>query len=187
MTRQCQRPLTSPMPTLQHSTDGKVACDPGPNNKVTPQQRSQLEQISMGRAGQIPNYGVKARSAPEVIGSRADNSTCNNHQVVVSDYDTHTATELCDSATSHGPDFVSTKENFYCDMCTHQLWPLCSATINQACFDMGTMTMRAGTGPQKRGSLTGREVPAKKYKRVIEWKTWGVWYSELEELMESRI
>ena len=147
-------------------TDGKVACAPGPNDPVTTQQKNQLEQITFGRAGaNAPAYGAKARSEPVDINKRTGNSTCNNHQIVVSDYDLHSATELCNSATSIGPDFVSTKEDFFCDMCAHELWPLCSPTINQACFDMTSMTIKAGTG-----SLGSREVPTKKYKRTIQWR-----------------
>ncbi|KAH8776233.1 hypothetical protein BGZ57DRAFT_364443 [Hyaloscypha finlandica] len=150
-------------------TDGKVACAPGPCDPVTVQQKNQLEQILISKFGNIPNYGVKSRSASVEIGKYTGNSTCNNHQIVVSDYDTHSATELCDSATSVGPDFVSTKENFFCDMCTHELWPLCSPTINQGCFDITSMTMKAGTSSSRGGSLGRREVPMRKYKRTIEW------------------
>lgn len=95
--------------------------------------------------------------------------SCAENHVVISSLDQHTATELCQSATSIGPDFVSTKENLYCDMCKHELWPVCSTTITAACFDLSSNTVLAGTGVQGRNESRGREVPSKSYDKVTNW------------------
>ncbi|KAH0565237.1 hypothetical protein GP486_001365 [Trichoglossum hirsutum] len=150
-------------------TGGKVTCDPGPNSPVTLDQTMKLQKWYSNKFQDIPTYGVKKRSVVD-----SSNQACIDHHVVISDVNAHTATALCKSDTSVGPDFVSTKEGLYCDMCAHELWHVCDATITQGCFDRNTTEMRPGTGPQARDGLSGRQVPAKKYTRVTEWKRTGV-------------
>jgi hypothetical protein len=145
-------------------TEGKVACDPGPNDPVTSTQKMDLQKWAISKFGTTPTYGIKGRSEPDAVRITSANSACNNHQIVVSDYDTHSAAELCDSPTSVGPDFISTKENIYCDMCAHQMWSLCSTAVELGCFDMAVMGLRL-SDLQKRGEGT----EAKKYKNVIQW------------------
>lgn len=98
--------------------------------------------------------------------------------IVISDRDVHSASELCNSRMSAGPDFVSTKEGLYCDMCTGELWPVCSSAITQGCFDVSTKTMRSGNGTttdsgtqhQPRDEITGRAIPEKEHREVLHWK-----------------
>lgn len=43
---------------------------------------------------------------------------------------------LCESDTSHGPDFVSHSEGFFCDMGTKEVWPVCNKTEAEVgCYD----------------------------------------------------
>ncbi|ETS77101.1 hypothetical protein PFICI_10975 [Pestalotiopsis fici W106-1] len=50
----------------------------------------------------------------------------------------HNATEVCDSWSSWGPDFVSEQEGIYCNMETHEAIPLCNADKTVDCFDLNT-------------------------------------------------
>ncbi|OCK80312.1 hypothetical protein K432DRAFT_416785 [Lepidopterella palustris CBS 459.81] len=153
-------------PPLQYAYDW---TDPDftahPSNKI-----HQLEQWTGGRFS-TPTYGVK-RSRRSGKARRTDrhSQACFDHHVIISDYDAHSAEEHCHSYTAVGPEFVSIKEGLYCDMCTGELWPVCSSKIPRGCFDMNTNTMRPGTGPQARDEASGRLVPDKAYKKVTRWK-----------------
>lgn len=47
----------------------------------------------------------------------------------------HSATSLCASPNSWGPDFVSFKEGVFCDMKTKETWPLCDRNRVRNCYD----------------------------------------------------
>lgn len=106
-------------------------------------------------------------------------STTMQNQLIVSSIDSHTATSLCQSDTSSGPDFVSTIEGLYCDMSEKQLYQLCSnGTITDNCFDMTTNTILAASGNVSSGNWTmtgahtaiaGSALPQKSYAQVLNW------------------
>ncbi|KAH3199123.1 hypothetical protein KXV92_009748 [Aspergillus fumigatus] len=154
-------------------TPGQVMCSPGPNEKPTAKQILQLQKWTGGRVS-TPTYGVKTRS----VKARQNDWVCfADHQVVVvSEHGEHTASELCKSTSAAGPDFVSTKEGLFCDMCTGELWPLCSKDVPTGCFDVDLKVMRASdgdvtrTGLHARDVITGRDIPEKEYKKVVHWK-----------------
>lgn len=133
----------------------------------------QLEQWSGGRFSQ-PTYGTRR---PD-FKARQNNRVCfADHQVVVvSEHEEHTASELCKSDSAAGPDFVSTKEGLLCDMCSGELWPLCSAAVPTGCFDVDLKAMKANNGTitqiglHARDTTTGRDIPEKEYKNVLHWK-----------------
>ena len=105
-------------------------------------------------------------------------------QLVVSNLESHSATELCESGTSNGPDFVSMAEGLFCDMSEKQVWPLCSDTTAGYCFDMDSQTIRGSSiststnskVPYSNSSVTGVSkfgssgIPLKSYTRT---QTWG--------------
>ncbi|RDL38340.1 uncharacterized protein BP5553_02680 [Venustampulla echinocandica] len=93
------------------------------------------------------------------------------NRIVISEKETHNggAKELCEAPNSWGPDFVSTLEGKFCDMCTRHLWDICSDKITTACFDMTTSTVRPGNGIRGR-DFFGRAIPVKNYTTVLEWK-----------------
>ena len=102
---------------------------------------------------------LKARSnaLPALIGK----------QIVKSKLDTHTATSLCESDTSRGPDFVSLAEGKFCDMETKTLWSICKGQKDEDCFDNDTHLMR---GVKKLGKMAGRAATwAKNYTKVTIW------------------
>lgn len=116
---------------------------------------------------------------------------CEENQLVISSYSGHSAIEVCESASSWGPDFVSLAEDIFCDMCTRQAYHLCggngdSATmtassgqavvtgtwsnVSQAlntigtCFDLGEKQLMASARLRR-----DRSVPVKSYSGVRHW------------------
>ncbi|CAK1365144.1 hypothetical protein CB0940_08758 [Cercospora beticola] len=85
-------------------------------------------------------------------------------QLIISSIEQHSAKELCESATSWGPDFVDSKGQ-YCDMGTKTLTPLCSAEQIEGCLTID------GNALKKRSSVGKREVhlAKKTYERVMHW------------------
>ena len=70
--------------------------------------------------------------------------------LVSRDQEAHSAHKLCSSDSSMGPDFVSTKEQFFCDITAKEVWPLCSAEIPHECFDLVKQEMVAVPNNGKR-------------------------------------
>ncbi len=95
--------------------------------------------------------------------------------MVVSEHKAHTGSELCKSPFTAGPDFASTKEGIFCDMCARELWLLCSEGVPTGSFDMDLKAMRANNrtitkiGLYARDRLTGRDIPQKEYRNTLHW------------------
>ena len=88
-------------------------------------------------------------------------------QIVKSNLDSYTATSLCKSETSRGPDFTSLAEGKFCDMETKTLWPICKSQEDESCFDNDNHLMR---GVKRLGKRAGRAVTrAKNYTKVTIW------------------
>ena len=120
----------------------------------------------IGKRQSLHHRNRKLRRKPE--GSLRGNNTGLEEPVfmsgvlVSSDHEAHSAHELRGSDSSRGPDFVSTIEQFFCDMAAKEVWPLCSAEISHECFDLVKQEMVAL--PNNRRDLpTGRTVPSKSY------------------------
>jgi hypothetical protein len=154
-------------------TPSQTMCSPGPNEKPTEKQILQLEKSTGGKFSQ-PTYGTRRRN----FKARQNSRVCfaQYRVVVVSEHEDHTASEQCKSSSAAGPDFVSTKEALFYDMCAGELWPLCSETVPTGCFDMDLRAMRANNGTttkiglHARDTLTGRDISEKEYKKVLHWK-----------------
>lgn len=100
-------------------------------------------------------------------------------QLVVSSQSSHNATELCDSETSVGPDFVSTEEGVFCSMSQKKTFPICghgrdfnedSDADTSICFDLEAnalvMPEYEDTAHAKR---IRDELPATNYSLVRRW------------------
>ncbi|KAJ8130627.1 hypothetical protein O1611_g3000 [Lasiodiplodia mahajangana] len=56
--------------------------------------------------------------------------------LVIGDSDKHSAEELCESATSFGPDFLNVKTGIFCRMSDKTTWPVCDrAQTTDNCFN----------------------------------------------------
>ncbi|MCJ1483170.1 hypothetical protein MMC06_003337 [Schaereria dolodes] len=159
---------TDPTDISRVMVAGKVECAPGPNTPPSSKQIDQLEQWHHGSGCMSgfnnPTYGVKNKRCK----AKRDEPSCKDTRVVISDHMSHSAADVCKSATSRGPDFVSTKEGKYCDMCTHELWNVCAKKTDTGCFDLDTKKMRAGIRVHGR-DLDDRSVPDKDYTETIHW------------------
>ena len=83
-------------------------------------------------------------------------------RLVVSSDPSHTATDLCNSDTSRGPDFISVTEGLFCDMETRQLLKVCTDGVNTDCVHMpGNSTVAV---VKRDGSMT-----EKGYTTVVNW------------------
>ena len=97
-------------------------------------------------------------------------------RLTISHLSDHTATVVCQSETSWGPDFVSVAEGLYCDMCEKMLWNLCAGPGATYCFDLVTRELRFSGRLETRDldeGSTGEEELAglrKRYAKVDEWK-----------------
>lgn len=174
-------PVFSPIPDIdadgtdsdpsQSLTDGVFRCDPQPGVQPTIQQLNSLRKAtSAGKLPSVFTYGIR-RDLVEVS-ERSDaliKSDCDYKHVVISEINEHSATELCQSPTSSGPDFVSTKESLLCDMCTHQLWPLCSKAVLSHCFDPDTLELRSGQVLSLRADGAETFHPEKLYEGRVDW------------------
>ncbi|KAJ3565392.1 hypothetical protein NPX13_g7521 [Xylaria arbuscula] len=100
---------------------------------------------------------------------RSANGTTTVHDMVreslvMSDSKIHTATDLCGSETSYGPDFINLSTGMFCSMSDKTLWPICSNgdgadTTQKDCFDVASQQLIVG-------GLKARDEP---YKKVIDW------------------
>ncbi|KAI0906454.1 hypothetical protein F4823DRAFT_607161 [Ustulina deusta] len=80
--------------------------------------------------------------------------------LVMGDSDIHTATDLCGSETSYGPDFVNVKTGMFCRMSDKTLWPICNgADGTDNCFNVDSQQLIVN-------GLAARGEP---YKNVIDW------------------
>lgn len=128
------------------------------------------------RATKVPMFDYnrqKLRERPERREDTKDLRARLASQLVVSSKRSHTATELCESETSLGPDFVSTEEGVFCSMSQKKTFPICgrdSDPAADACFDLEAnalvMPQPEDTAHTKR---IREELPATNYSLVCRW------------------
>ncbi|EAS27679.1 uncharacterized protein CIMG_10284 [Coccidioides immitis RS] len=155
-------------------TEGEVMCSPPPGQLPTLEERIKLQRVLRFPARLWrPTYGVKKkRDKIMQLDEREEQfkPTCFNNDIVISN--SMSAKELCDDPGSRGPDFVSKKEGFYCDMCTHTLWPVChkGAAVQRplGCFDIDAKKLHYDREKTARDNST--IVPVKNYQNVRIWK-----------------
>jgi hypothetical protein len=96
-------------------------------------------------------------------------------KLVISNIATHSATNLCNSATSWGPDFATPNEGKLCDMSTKTLYTLCSKEDVDGCVEISTNPTN-GTAQQpsvamRKVSVAKRTVssPIRSYEETSVW------------------
>lgn len=89
-------------------------------------------------------------------------------QLIMSNYTSQPAEELCTSETSWGPDFIGLDGNF-CDMDAKTLMPLCSSQDVHGCVEVdeneGTLVKRMNAARRS------ADVVHKSYKKISKWGT----------------
>lgn len=86
--------------------------------------------------------------------------------LIVSNYTSQPAEQLCNSDTSWGPDFVGHDGNF-CDMETKTVTPLCTSQDVNGCIEVDEDQMKV----VKRSRVARRSarVVHKSYKKISKW------------------
>lgn len=82
--------------------------------------------------------------------------------LITSPHEVHGAKALCESDSSHGPDFVSWSERIHCDMSTKQVRPLCEGdeSGHRHCYHHETQSLVFADMDTRLG---------KNYSHVVEW------------------
>ena len=138
---------------------------------ILPEQTTTAGSKAKSRRRSIDHTSILERRA--TLEKKRD--FCVDH-LTISHHSDHTATVVCQSETSWGPDFVSVVEGLYCDMCEKMLWNLCAGPEATYCFDLVARELRFSRGLETRDldeSSTGEEELAglrKRYAKVDEWK-----------------
>ncbi|KAA8642508.1 hypothetical protein EYZ11_011692 [Aspergillus tanneri] len=97
----------------------------------------------------------KKRSSPLRVRQPIARPECVKSELVVSEFDNHSAKRLCESHTSMGPDFAHIREGLFCDTEHKILYPFCNEKITNNCFDLETRSIHhEHTGPIGHGNLT---------------------------------
>jgi hypothetical protein len=80
--------------------------------------------------------------------------------LITSSAASHSASVLCGSHTSVGPDFANPAERLFCRMSNKTLWPFCDGVkVTDGCFDEGLRQLVIG----------GKVVWGEGYGRVVNW------------------
>ncbi|KAH8881213.1 hypothetical protein GQ53DRAFT_888654 [Thozetella sp. PMI_491] len=164
----------APIPTGDDGCGDDPLCDGPPTEQATPTPSPpprdtphggvgvsivSIQKAQAKRAGPTP-----AVAAPRIKGRHVTqkHDKCVSH-LTVSEHVSHarSATSLCESTTSWGPDFVSVIGRQFCDMCTRRVWDLCDGEKGDECFHLPTRSLRSKH--LKRGEV-------KTYTKVDEWK-----------------
>jgi hypothetical protein len=111
--------------------------------------------------GRLPDLSKRAEL--EAIGHMC------THRLTISEFDDHSAKTVCQSDSSSGPDFISTVERLFCDMCDRQIWRLCDHEEDHECFDLELRILKAGSGSRIFGR-DGMGSIQKRYRKVGHWK-----------------
>lgn len=87
-------------------------------------------------------------------------------KLITSNITSHKSSNLCNSATSWGPDFVGS-DGYFCDMETKTLTPLCITENVDGCMEIDNSQKKV----TKRSNVPRREVSTdlKSYEHVDNW------------------
>lgn len=85
--------------------------------------------------------------------------------LVITEFDAHSAKEVCEHPNSVGWDMVSTNEGLFCDLANRQLYPLCSQTVTVNCFDLAGLQLK--TLVQRDGHFAGQP---RGYNTTAHWR-----------------
>jgi len=110
----------------------------------------------------------KSPQALSIAGTTTKLNTRNPaNRVISSTIGQHSASDLCASETSSGPDFVSYAESLYCDMDLKKTFPLCADEDQMGCYDVGSLRLRDGGALRRRDGGEGGD---KVHDSLVEWK-----------------
>lgn len=163
----CDKCATFPLPG--------IPCDA----KITKRDRRRMKDKKTHESWM--SQTTNSTSAPATTSNPNANANYNNNgtsswrfegALIISAIPVHSASKLCASAHSYGPDFVATSEGKFCDMKRKYLWDVCSDRKSTCCFDVERRQLRPCAGERKRG-ISWRQVASASY--PTEYKNLQHW------------
>lgn len=154
-------------PPLEYTTKTLTDVDPA---AVMDQKRWVLAKLPPEGPPDLPPVEEKRNDKPSPSPSPSPDPSTALRRLIISSSKHHSAQELCDSASSRGPDFISTKEGIFCDMEHKKAYPLCGPQQSSGCFDQKTHSIKAVV-VRGRDATTGAPPPAvqKSYRKPEHW------------------
>lgn len=143
------------------TVSGEVAAE---YNAISPRTKTLNRSGSNQKPNAKPRRQDIKRRQHAILKARGDKCV---DQLVISDFNEHSARAVCESTSSYGPDFLATNEGLYCDMCEHQLWPICDDGDAIDCFDIGEKKIRFAFHASP---FENRDEIHKEFKLVSYWK-----------------
>lgn len=146
--------------------------DKGKQRKLKLEPSCEQKGVKASMPGPTGGAGIKKRRDP---GQNPEDTLKARlaRQLVVSSKGSHSATEVCDSETSFGPDFISTEEGVFCSMSQKKTFPICGregSSTADACFDLKTNTLVIAESRDIEHTLRIREaLPTTNYTIVRRW------------------
>jgi hypothetical protein len=87
---------------------------------------------------------LRRRRTANARRSQQRGSNHDTTRLIISDQNDNVR-EVCEHPNSYGWDIVSSKQGLFCCMEHKQLYPLCSASVTNKCFDLDVKTLRGGS------------------------------------------
>jgi hypothetical protein len=82
------------------------------------------------------------------LGGRSQGSNHDLNHLIITDRPDAGAREVCEHPNSYGWDIANTHEGLFCDMQHKILYPICTETTTQNCFDLTAKTLKPGMQPR---------------------------------------
>lgn len=174
-------------PPLEYISEGLTDQDPsavldkgrwalpeeGPNIKKSTVDADPLQRMMIRRdQTQAPRQG-QSQTNDTLLPAQSVITRLFESKLIISHSNSHSAKELCESSSSKGPDFVSIKEQSYCDMTHRKIWPLCDARKKTSnCFDQTSHRFQplAVRGRDVGAPSASPSPPQKSYTKVETWQ-----------------
>ena len=150
-------------PTMLFQADADAVGYHASNSKITPGLSDFEYAFWDGKGASASSNHLKndANDGEKVRRSRLSRRSglAAFSHLIASPHDRHSAQELCESGSSHGPDFVSSSEGIFCDMDAKTHWPLCDRTTENECYHWDTHSL-----------VLGDDRLPRNYSHVEEWE-----------------
>lgn len=140
--------------------------DPTSIDYWTPARRMFARNPSVAQSSAHPAVEAQRRAGNEQH-KRLRRQMADDDRLVKSSKSVHSATQLCESDRSVGPDFVSFDEKKFCDMKSKTVYDFCDEVEAGECWDDENNVLTNKTGGV---SAFAAEEPASKYGNVINWE-----------------
>ncbi|KAK7429152.1 hypothetical protein QQZ08_004367 [Neonectria magnoliae] len=123
------------------------------NNGSKHKRSATAQAYGPSKKPRLPRRHLNARDETVTTGPRFD------EQLVMDNSSDHATTQLCESETSVGPDFLNIADGLFCRMSDKTLWPICDDATTDGCFSLEEQQL----------VINGVVQRTKKYSQVVTW------------------